>query len=74
MVLDAAMGCGSDTWTQMQSRVAQSTRVCSYDRASLGKSDAVPPPRNKPADERRHAYSPHIRVRLTYPSQHKRIG
>jgi pimeloyl-ACP methyl ester carboxylesterase len=37
--MDAGMGNTSDVWSLVQSRVAEFARVCSYDRAGIGKSD-----------------------------------
>lgn len=45
VVLDAELGQYSNTWLLVQPEVAQFTRVCSYDRAGLGLSDAGPLPR-----------------------------
>ena len=39
VVLDAGMGATSDVWSIVQPGVAQFARVCSYDRAGMGKSD-----------------------------------
>jgi pimeloyl-ACP methyl ester carboxylesterase len=39
VVLDAGMGNASDVWSLVQPKVAQLARVCSYDRAGMGKSD-----------------------------------
>ena len=47
VVLDAGLGdCTSNgAWQSVESRVAAFTRVCSYDRAGLGRSDPGPAPR-----------------------------
>jgi pimeloyl-ACP methyl ester carboxylesterase len=45
VVLDAGLGDFSLTWSLVQSEVAQSTRVCAYDRAGLGWSQRGPKPR-----------------------------
>lgn len=45
VVLDAGGGSWSLTWRYVQPLIAQTTRVCSYDRAGLGFSDAGPMPR-----------------------------
>ena len=42
VVLDAGMGAASDVWSLVQPGVAQFARVCSYDRAGMGKSDRAP--------------------------------
>jgi pimeloyl-ACP methyl ester carboxylesterase len=42
VVLDAGMGSTSDVWSLVQPKVTQFARVCSYDRAGLGKSDRAP--------------------------------
>ncbi|MDQ3569474.1 MAG: alpha/beta hydrolase [Actinomycetota bacterium] len=43
VILDAASGATSQTWNQIQPELATFTRVCSYDRAGLGRSDPRPP-------------------------------
>jgi pimeloyl-ACP methyl ester carboxylesterase len=45
VVLDAALGASSISWTLVQPEIARLTRVCSYDRAGFGWSDAGPRPR-----------------------------
>jgi pimeloyl-ACP methyl ester carboxylesterase len=45
VVLDSALGGSSLSWTLVQPEVARFTRVCSYDRAGFGWSDAGPIPR-----------------------------
>jgi pimeloyl-ACP methyl ester carboxylesterase len=40
VILEAAMGSMSAAWAWIQPEVAMSTRVCSYDRAGLGWSEA----------------------------------
>ena len=44
VILDAALGNSSATWSGIQPAVAGFTRVCSYDRAGLGRSDRAPLP------------------------------
>ena len=44
-VLDTGLGGSSADWGFVQSDVARFTRVCSYDRAGMGYSDAGPAPR-----------------------------
>jgi pimeloyl-ACP methyl ester carboxylesterase len=39
VVIDAGMGNTSEVWSAVQPEVAQFARVCSYDRAGMGKSD-----------------------------------
>jgi pimeloyl-ACP methyl ester carboxylesterase len=39
VILEAGLNQGSDTWDRVQPEVAKFARVCSYDRASVGKSD-----------------------------------
>ncbi len=39
VVMDAGMGSTSNVWSLVQPKVAQFARVCSYDRAGMGKSD-----------------------------------
>jgi pimeloyl-ACP methyl ester carboxylesterase len=45
VVLDAALGGSSVSWALVQPEIARFTRVCSYDRAGFGWSDAGPLPR-----------------------------
>lgn len=45
IVLDSGLGDTWLTWYKVQPRIAQFTRVCSYDRAGMGWSDASPEPR-----------------------------
>ena len=45
VVMDAALGGSSISWTLVQPEIAKLTRVCSYDRAGFGWSDAGPMPR-----------------------------
>jgi pimeloyl-ACP methyl ester carboxylesterase len=55
VVLDAALGGSSISWSLVQPAISARTRVCSYDRAGLGWSDAGPMPRTagRVADELR---------------------
>jgi pimeloyl-ACP methyl ester carboxylesterase len=46
VVLDAGLGAFSLDWGAVQPGVAASTRVCAYDRAGLGWSEAGPRPRS----------------------------
>ena len=45
IVLDAALGAASLSWSLVQPELAKLSRVCSYDRAGFGWSDAGPMPR-----------------------------
>ncbi|MES2306569.1 MAG: alpha/beta hydrolase [Gemmatimonadota bacterium] len=45
VVMDAGLGDSWLAWGSIQPVIARSTRVCSYDRAGLGYSDAGPTPR-----------------------------
>lgn len=45
VILEAGTGDYSLTWANVQPKIARSTRVCSYDRANLGWSEASPYPR-----------------------------
>jgi pimeloyl-ACP methyl ester carboxylesterase len=45
VILDAGLGDTYTSWRKVQPQIAQSARVCSYDRAGLGYSDASPRPR-----------------------------
>jgi len=40
VILEAGLNSSSDTWSGIQPEIAKFTRVCSYDRAGIGKSDA----------------------------------
>lgn len=53
VVLDAALGASSISWSLVQPELARVTRVCSCDRAGLGWSEAGPMPRTagRGADE-----------------------
>jgi pimeloyl-ACP methyl ester carboxylesterase len=55
VVMDAALGGSSISWSLVQPHVATMTRACSYDRAGFGWSDAGPMPRTagRVADELR---------------------
>jgi len=55
IVLDAALGASSLSWSLVQPELAKLSRVCSYDRAGFGWSDAGPMPRTagRIADELR---------------------
>ena len=44
-ILDSGLGDGYLSWRKVQPQIAQSTRVCSYDRAGFGYSDPSPKPR-----------------------------
>jgi pimeloyl-ACP methyl ester carboxylesterase len=46
LVLDSGAGNDGLVWGGVQPVLAQTTRVCSYDRAGMGWSDSVPPPRD----------------------------
>jgi pimeloyl-ACP methyl ester carboxylesterase len=45
VVLDAGLGGMSLDWDLVQKEIAQTTQVCSYDRAGMGWSDSGPQPR-----------------------------
>jgi pimeloyl-ACP methyl ester carboxylesterase len=45
VVLDAALGGSSLDWSLVQPSLGRTTRVCAYDRAGMGWSDAGPQPR-----------------------------
>jgi pimeloyl-ACP methyl ester carboxylesterase len=42
VVLEAGYGDGHSAWDQVQSAIARTTRVCSYDRSGLGLSELAP--------------------------------
>jgi len=46
LVIDAGWGAWSLEWSLIQAEVAKTTRVCTYDRAGMGYSEAGPLPRN----------------------------
>jgi pimeloyl-ACP methyl ester carboxylesterase len=46
VILEAGAGHFSATWARVQPMVAQSTRVCAYDRAGYGWSEPGPEPRD----------------------------
>lgn len=46
VVIDAGWGDWSTAWADVQSEVARNTRVCTYDRAGIGWSEAGPQPRD----------------------------
>ena len=45
VILDSGLGLPLSTWSLAQPQVARFTRVCSYDRAGIGRSDPGPIPR-----------------------------
>ena len=46
VVIDAGWGDWSGGWSRVQPEAAKTTRVCTYDRAGMGYSEAGPLPRN----------------------------
>ena len=44
VVLDAGSGNSMATWRHVQAQIGETTRVCAYDRAGLGFSDAATRP------------------------------
>ncbi len=46
LVLDAGLGNDGLVWSGVQPVLSRTTRVCSYDRAGMGWSNPVPPPRD----------------------------
>ncbi|MBU1379167.1 MAG: alpha/beta hydrolase [Alphaproteobacteria bacterium] len=55
VVLDAGWGSGISTWSKVQPGIAETTRVCAFDRPGMGFSDPGPLPRDAAAvvaDER----------------------
>jgi pimeloyl-ACP methyl ester carboxylesterase len=46
IILEAGLGDPGLSWSEVQPALARSTRVCSYDRAGFGWSDAGPLPRD----------------------------
>ncbi|HMR99077.1 MAG TPA: alpha/beta hydrolase [Anaerolineales bacterium] len=55
VVIDAGLGDWSTTWGSVQREVANTTRMCAYDRAGLGWSEVGPLPR----DAEQHAKELH---------------
>ena len=45
VVLEAGLDSGTEAWDSVQPGVAEFTRVCRYDRAGVGQSEAGPKPR-----------------------------
>lgn len=45
VVMDAGLGASSLDWSLVQADIAGTTRVCTYDRAGIGRSDPSPLPR-----------------------------
>lgn len=45
VILDAGLGASGADWRRIQNSLAATTRVCAYDRAGYGGSDAGPSPR-----------------------------
>jgi len=41
VVLDAGLGDSSLVWAEVQRKMAETTRLCSYDRAGIGWSDSI---------------------------------
>jgi pimeloyl-ACP methyl ester carboxylesterase len=50
VVLEAGFAADSLAWAQLQPKIAKEMRVCSYDRAGYGFSDAGPMPRDLEAE------------------------
>ena len=50
VLLEAGQGMSSMSWRKVQPALARSMRVCAYDRAGLGFSDAAPLPRTARAE------------------------
>jgi pimeloyl-ACP methyl ester carboxylesterase len=46
VILEQGLGGTTAAWARVQPQVAQSTRVCAYDRAGIGWSDPGPAPRD----------------------------
>jgi pimeloyl-ACP methyl ester carboxylesterase len=46
IVLESGLGNDSFVWDRVQPALSRTTRVCSYDRAGYGYSDALPAPRD----------------------------
>ena len=46
VILQAGLGADSSAWRRIQQAVAETTTVCSYDRAGRGRSDPAPAPQD----------------------------
>src|SRR5215218_808170 len=46
VILESALGAMSAHWVRVQQQVAETTRVCAYDRAGMGWSEPGPEPRD----------------------------
>jgi pimeloyl-ACP methyl ester carboxylesterase len=46
VILEHGLGATSAAWARVQPEIAQTTRVCAYDRAGMGWSDPGPEPRD----------------------------
>jgi len=46
VILESGFGAGASAWSDVAPRIAQTTRVCAYDRAGYGFSDPGPTPRD----------------------------
>jgi len=46
VILEHGLGATSAAWARVQPEIAQTTRVCAYDRAGMGWSDPGPAPRD----------------------------
>ena len=67
VVLDASFPGTVSTWAWVQPKLAQATRVCAYDRAGLGWSDAGPAPRDALSHARElHTLLQHAQVAGPY--------
>ncbi len=71
VVLEAALGASSISWSLVQPGLARLTRVCSYDRAGFGWSDRGPMPRTA----RRIAWELHTLLeRARVPAPYLLVG
>jgi pimeloyl-ACP methyl ester carboxylesterase len=67
VILEAALGASSISWSLVQPEVARLTRVCSYDRAGFGWSDGGPRPRTaRRIASELHTLLEHARVSPPY--------
>jgi pimeloyl-ACP methyl ester carboxylesterase len=62
VVMEAGLNASSETWSSIQPEIARFTRVCTYDRAGLGKSD---PPSRRPGTSRQIAGDLHALLKKT---------
>lgn len=81
VILEAGHDNWSPAWTAVEPEIAKRTRVCSYDRAGLGESDAGPKPRSAAAAvkdlelllDRAHVAPPYVLVGHSAGGMYQRL-